>query len=473
MSQVGLTLYTVREDCARDFEGTLRAVAEMGYEGVEVFSLHGHEPQALAAVLAELGLPVGPATPGSRRSRTTWTASRRRRRCWAGPPVLSLSSADTVGDPALPGRLADATAPPRPTASTSASTTTGRGHAGSTRARPSRPPADRATFLEVDLGWVWWAGHDPVLLVERPQARAAGAREGLRGPAASASAPGRRAMDWARVAPRRGGGRRRVAARGAGPVRRPAARRRTALVRRPAARSRHEGRHRRLRRHQRQYANAPHFDSYESSPAPTSDRAMAETLAAEHGYEAPRSTSCSRTRDRRRAQPHAAGRARRPSAPGARGGQARLHREAARHRGAEERGAPRRGRPARLRIGCAPDIFLGSAYQAARAADRRRGDRRADLGERDVPRRRPGALAPEPGHLLPRRRRPAARHGALLPHVVRGAARPGDGGDGVRDDARRPSGGSRSGRARGRRSGPRPRRTRRPCSSSRRARARR
>jgi len=36
-------LYTVREDCARDFEGTLRAVASLGYEGVEFFDLHGHD----------------------------------------------------------------------------------------------------------------------------------------------------------------------------------------------------------------------------------------------------------------------------------------------------------------------------------------------------------------------------------------------------------------------------------------------
>ena len=43
MASVGLMLYTVREDCARDFEGTLRAVASLGYEGVELFDLHGHE----------------------------------------------------------------------------------------------------------------------------------------------------------------------------------------------------------------------------------------------------------------------------------------------------------------------------------------------------------------------------------------------------------------------------------------------
>ena len=42
MARVGLMLYTVRRACAEDFEGTLRSVAAMGYDGVEVFDLHGH-----------------------------------------------------------------------------------------------------------------------------------------------------------------------------------------------------------------------------------------------------------------------------------------------------------------------------------------------------------------------------------------------------------------------------------------------
>src|SRR5438874_1916261 len=58
MARVGLMLYTVRDDCARDLEGTLRAVAALGYEGVELYSLHGHEPEVVRRRLDELGLPV-------------------------------------------------------------------------------------------------------------------------------------------------------------------------------------------------------------------------------------------------------------------------------------------------------------------------------------------------------------------------------------------------------------------------------
>ncbi len=44
MARVGLMLYTVRQAAAADFESTLREVGAMGFEGVELFDLHGHTP---------------------------------------------------------------------------------------------------------------------------------------------------------------------------------------------------------------------------------------------------------------------------------------------------------------------------------------------------------------------------------------------------------------------------------------------
>ena len=43
MTKVGIQLYTLRGESARDFEGVLRAVGEIGYDGVELFDLHGHD----------------------------------------------------------------------------------------------------------------------------------------------------------------------------------------------------------------------------------------------------------------------------------------------------------------------------------------------------------------------------------------------------------------------------------------------
>ena len=58
MVRVGLMLYTLRAECARDLEGTLRSVAELGYEGVEFWQLHGHDPVQVRAWLDQVGLAV-------------------------------------------------------------------------------------------------------------------------------------------------------------------------------------------------------------------------------------------------------------------------------------------------------------------------------------------------------------------------------------------------------------------------------
>lgn len=54
---VGIQLYTVREDCKKDFAGTLKALAEMGYDGVEfAWNYGGMSPAELAAFLRDVGL---------------------------------------------------------------------------------------------------------------------------------------------------------------------------------------------------------------------------------------------------------------------------------------------------------------------------------------------------------------------------------------------------------------------------------
>jgi len=56
--RVALELYTVRDETRRDFAGTLRRVAEIGYEGVEFAGYGGLSAQEMAALLAETGLLV-------------------------------------------------------------------------------------------------------------------------------------------------------------------------------------------------------------------------------------------------------------------------------------------------------------------------------------------------------------------------------------------------------------------------------
>lgn len=53
---IGVQLYSVRADCARDLPGTLEQVAKMGYEGVEFAGYHGYSAQELRRMLDDLGL---------------------------------------------------------------------------------------------------------------------------------------------------------------------------------------------------------------------------------------------------------------------------------------------------------------------------------------------------------------------------------------------------------------------------------
>lgn len=54
--KVGIQLYGVKHTMAKDFEGTLAAIAEMGYEYVEFAGYHGKSAEELKAVLDKYGL---------------------------------------------------------------------------------------------------------------------------------------------------------------------------------------------------------------------------------------------------------------------------------------------------------------------------------------------------------------------------------------------------------------------------------
>jgi sugar phosphate isomerase/epimerase len=53
--QIGLQVYSLREALSKDFDGTMKAVAGMGYQGVELF---GSLPANTKSLLKDLGLKV-------------------------------------------------------------------------------------------------------------------------------------------------------------------------------------------------------------------------------------------------------------------------------------------------------------------------------------------------------------------------------------------------------------------------------
>lgn len=53
---IAIQLYSVRDDMAADFEGTLRKIKALGYDGVEFAGLFGNDPKYIKELLKEIGL---------------------------------------------------------------------------------------------------------------------------------------------------------------------------------------------------------------------------------------------------------------------------------------------------------------------------------------------------------------------------------------------------------------------------------
>ena len=118
-------LYTVRDECARDLRPTLREVARIGYEGVELFDLHGRHAGRVRGVLdryraRRLRAPRAARCDRVRASELAAEAGRLGWRrlvvSWADPSELG----PTLARPARAGRGR----PLQRTASSSDSTTT-------------------------------------------------------------------------------------------------------------------------------------------------------------------------------------------------------------------------------------------------------------------------------------------------------------------------------------------------------------
>ena len=166
-------LYTVREDCARDFESTLREVASIGYEGVELFDLHGCEPAQVAAWLDDAGLVAcgrhtsldglerGLPELAAEAERIGW---RRLVLSWADPADLNAHLVVRLRD--LARSAADQGL-----------------ELGYHNHHSEVVPLDGGRtflellldgsdlFLELDLGWAWHAGADPAGLLEQARGR--------------------------------------------------------------------------------------------------------------------------------------------------------------------------------------------------------------------------------------------------------------------------------------------------------------
>jgi sugar phosphate isomerase/epimerase len=162
MTRVGLMLYSVRRAAADDFEATLREVAAFGYEGVELYDLHGHEPGTLAGWLEELGLVACARHAGLDMIETRL-------------PELA-SEAQALGWRRLvinwfdPAQLNSATLARIATAATAVAAEgleLGYHNHDAEIAQGFLERLPTTVFLELDAGWAWYAGADPVSLLGR------------------------------------------------------------------------------------------------------------------------------------------------------------------------------------------------------------------------------------------------------------------------------------------------------------------
>lgn len=69
---IGLELYTVRNELAKDFDGTIKKVAEVGYKEVEFFDFYGKPSAEIRRVLEANGLTAPSAHYGTPKIRAGW-----------------------------------------------------------------------------------------------------------------------------------------------------------------------------------------------------------------------------------------------------------------------------------------------------------------------------------------------------------------------------------------------------------------
>jgi sugar phosphate isomerase/epimerase len=178
VARLGLALYTVRDECERDLSQTLREVAALGYEGVEPYGLREQDPAELRALLDASGLVATSrhAALGELESDLAGVAALL---AALGTDRVALSSVEP------PATRDDAAAAAEGVAAL----------AEGARAVGLRlgyhnhwfepaPLEDGGTFLDVlleqpadllwfelDLGWIWEAGADPLQWLERTRGR--------------------------------------------------------------------------------------------------------------------------------------------------------------------------------------------------------------------------------------------------------------------------------------------------------------
>jgi sugar phosphate isomerase/epimerase len=166
-------LYTIRDECERDLHETLRRVAELGYEGVELWHLHGHDAARVRGWLDELGL-VAVGRHASIEALEGGLDSLAEELRTLGTDRVALGWIEPERD-AVP-RIAAAAEAARDRGlqlgfHNHAEEVQALGDGGETFLDLLRELPPELLWLELDLGWVWHGGADPAAELERTRGR--------------------------------------------------------------------------------------------------------------------------------------------------------------------------------------------------------------------------------------------------------------------------------------------------------------
>jgi sugar phosphate isomerase/epimerase len=177
VSKVALQLWTIRDEADRDLEGALRTLGDQGFDGVELFQLHGHDASQVRAWLDENGLVAA-----GRHARVEAIENElpqlvdelgtlgtdRLAIAWVDPAAIEEPDAVVERFAAAAGLAKDAGlklgfhnhwSEVAPLAG-----------GGTFLDRLRELPAD-LLWLELDLGWIWHAGGNPVAELEKTAGR--------------------------------------------------------------------------------------------------------------------------------------------------------------------------------------------------------------------------------------------------------------------------------------------------------------
>jgi len=177
VTRIAVQLYTLRDECDRDLEGALRRLGAMGYDGVELFQLHGHSPAQVREWLDENGLVAAGRHVRVEAVETGLPELVEELRV-VGPNRLAIAWID-------PEALAQADAVVERFAAAAEAAREAGLHLGFHNHWSEVAPLDggptfldrlralppELLWLELDLGWVWHGGADPIAELEKTAGR--------------------------------------------------------------------------------------------------------------------------------------------------------------------------------------------------------------------------------------------------------------------------------------------------------------